>query len=203
MKIHAVVWDLGGVIVRTEDVGPRQALAARYGHTRESLDELVFGGEMGTRAQLGEIDPQELWAWVAETLNAPPEVIPEIEGAFWLGDVLDKSLVSYIRGLKTSYRVGLLSNAWTNLRSLLQDHWKIDDAFHKIVISGEERIMKPDRRIYQKVIDQLAVSPTEAVFIDDFSRNIAGAQAIGMQGIHFRSPKQALHDLEELLGQKG
>ena len=202
MKIAAVIWDLGGVIVRTEDAGPRTALAARYGHTRETLDELVFGGDMGRRAQLGEINPAALWAWVAEALEAPSEVIPEIEAPFWLGDVLDESLVTYIRGLKTSYRVGLLSNAWSNLRHMLETHWEIDDAFHQIVISGEEGLMKPDPRIYHKVVDRLEVSPAETVFIDDFPRNIAGAQAIGMQGIQFRSPKQVLRDLEVLLAKQ-
>ena len=158
---------------------------------------------MGRRAQLGEISPRELWGWVANELGAPSDVIPEIEAAFWLGDVLDESLVAAIRELKTRYRVGLLSNAWNNLRDMLENHWEIDDAFHAMVISGEEGIMKPDAHIYYRVLDLLEVSPEESVFIDDFTRNIAGAQAIGMRGIHFRSPKPAMDELQSLLENKG
>ncbi len=86
---------------------------------------------------------------------------------------------------------------------MLENHWEIEDAFHTMVISGEEGIMKPDAHIYYRVLDLLKVSPEELVLIDDFPRNIAGAQAIGMQGIHFRSPKQALSELHRLLENKG
>ena len=47
------------------------------------------------------------------------------------------------------------------------------------------------------------VQPGQAVFIDDFAHNIAGAEAIGMRGIHFRDTPQALADLSALLDGSG
>ena len=61
MPIKSVIWDIGGVLMRTEDQGPRAELAAELGVTREYLVELVFGGQKGLAAQRGEISPQEIW----------------------------------------------------------------------------------------------------------------------------------------------
>jgi FMN phosphatase YigB (HAD superfamily) len=55
MSIKAVIWDLGGVIVRTEDPTHREKLASDIGITRQHLEQLVFAGEKGEKAQRGEI----------------------------------------------------------------------------------------------------------------------------------------------------
>jgi len=61
MTISAVIWDLGGVLLRTEDFSSRQALADRMGKSRTELENLVFDGDSGDRAQLGEISADEHW----------------------------------------------------------------------------------------------------------------------------------------------
>ena len=62
--------------------------------------------------------------------------------------------------------------------------------FHAIVVSGNERVMKPDPRIFQVLFERHAVTPASAVFIDDVADNAAAAEALGVRGIHFRSPHQ-------------
>ena len=49
--------------------------------------------------------------------------------------------------------------------------------------------MKPKAEIYLLALEQLKVSPSEAVFVDDFIENVIGAQAVGMSAIHFHEPK--------------
>ena len=71
-------------------------------------------------------------------------------------------------------------------------HW-----FDGIVMSGEERTRKPFPEIYQVLLDRFKVNSSEAVFIDDSLRNIKGAEAIGIAGIHFQSPQQLLQDLKQ------
>ena len=55
-KIEAVIWDLGGVIVRTEDLSPRDALAERLDLSRAEINRIVFEGDDRFSAQRGEID---------------------------------------------------------------------------------------------------------------------------------------------------
>lgn len=58
--------------------------------------------------------------------------------------------------------------------------------FEGIVVSGEERLIKPDPRIYQRLLDRYAVDPARALYIDDSARNVAAAEALGMRGWWFR-----------------
>jgi 2-haloacid dehalogenase len=67
--------------------------------------------------------------------------------------------------------------------------------FDGIVVSGVERVMKPDPRIFRILLDRYAVAPRSAVFIDDVSANAAAATALGIHGIHFRSPGQLRREL--------
>lgn len=200
MTIQAIFFDIGGVLVRTIDRAPRQALAERLGMTYEALEELVFGGESGRRAQLGLIAEAEQWAYACQQTGWPVEQVAEFRAQFFAGDRLDTRLVEYIRGLRRLYKTGIISNGMNNTRAMIDGPWGMGALFDAIVISSEVGIMKPDRRIYLHTLQRLDVQPEQAVFIDDFQHNIAGAQSIGMQGIHFINPVQTLAELDALLG---
>ena len=199
MAIKAVIWDIGGVLMRTEDPAPRAKLAAELGVAPDDLEELVFGGEQGTRAQKGELTQTEIWDYVRQQLGLAPGQYPDLRARFFGGDVLDTELIDYIRGLRSNYQIGIISNAWSELPALLEE-WGILDAFDVIVGSGDEGIMKPDPRIYQIALERLAVAPEESVFVDDFMRNIIGARTLGMHAVHFQSRAQTLRELNALLG---
>jgi 2-haloacid dehalogenase len=70
--------------------------------------------------------------------------------------------------------------------------------FDGIVVSGYERIVKPDPRIYQILVDRHGVDPRTAVYVDDLPANVEAAQAIGMTGLVFTTPEQLYADLGEL-----
>jgi 2-haloacid dehalogenase len=70
--------------------------------------------------------------------------------------------------------------------------------FDGIVISGFEGVIKPDPRIFRILCERYAVAPESAVFIDDVPRNALAASAVGIHGIHFRSPGQLREDLASL-----
>lgn len=72
-------------------------------------------------------------------------------------------------------------------------HW-----FEGIVVSGHEKTRKPFPEFYQILFDRYKVNPKSALFIDDSLRNIEGAQAVGLPGIHFQSPEQLKNDLRKL-----
>ena len=62
--------------------------------------------------------------------------------------------------------------------------------FDGILVSGQEKLKKPDPRIYRLLFDRFDIDPSKAIFIDDNSRNIEAALAEGLQGIHFKDPEQ-------------
>jgi len=199
--IKAVFFDRGGVIIRTEFQAPRQALADRLGMEYEDLVKLVFDSPSGIRASHGEISDVEHWVEVIKRLKRPPAEMRAIRDEFFAGDVVDRKIVEFLRSLRPNYFVGLISNAWPDLREYIARQ-KFADAFDYMVISGEVGVMKPEARIYQIALEQAGVRPDEAVFVDDFYENVQGCRAVGMHGIHFRDPQEAMTELRDLLDEK-
>ena len=198
MTIKAVFFDLGGVIVRTEFQAPRQQLAERLGMEYDDLDKLVFNSDSGLKAATGEITSADHWASVLKRLKRPVSELSVIRDEFFAGDIIDRTLVEYIRSLRGKYKTGLISNAWSDLRDFVVRE-KFDDAFDNMVISAEVGAMKPDPRIFQIALEQFNVKPKEAVFVDDFYVNIEGCEKVGIQGIHFQDAESTLKQLKKLL----
>ncbi len=59
------------------------------------------------------------------------------------------------------------------------------DNFDGIVVSGRERLLKPDAAIYKLFLDRHGLAAADCIFIDDSASNVAGAKAVGMHGHHF------------------
>jgi len=197
-KIRAAFFDFGGVIDRTEYQAPRQHLAERLGMEYDDLVRLVFESETSRTASVGGISADEHWAAVMHRLKRSASEAKTIRDEFFAGDVVDRVLVDFIRSLRPHCKTGLISNAWGDLREWLVSE-KIDDAFDRIVISAEVGKVKPKAEIYLLALEQLEVSPSEAVFVDDFIENVEGARAVGMSAIHFQDPESALDELKHLL----
>ena len=198
MTIKAVFFDLGGVIVRTEFQAPRQQLAERLRMEYDDLDKLVFNSDSGLKAAMGEITSAEHWASVLKRLKRPASELSVIRDEFFAGDIIDRTLVEYIRSLRGKYKTGLISNAWSDLRDFVVRE-KFDDAFDNMVISAEVGTMKPEPRIFQIALEQFGVKPKEAIFVDDFYINIEGCEKVGIKGIHFQDAESTLKQLKKLL----
>ena len=201
MTIRAVLFDLGGVIVRTEFQAPRQHLAERLGMEMDDLYRIVFGGGMNgsaVRAMLGEITEEEHWLNIMKILKRPAGEYARVRDEFFAGDIVDRTLLDFLRSLKPKYKTGLISNAWSGLRNYILRE-KFDDVFDVMIISAEVRMAKPSPEIFHLALKQLGVSPGESVFVDDFIENIEACQKVGMQSIHFQDAESAMKQLKALL----
>ena len=183
--IKAVIFDVGGVLVRTEDHSYRRRCEEELGLRPGEAEEIVFNSSMGQKAQKGEISDEELWHWVGKRLDLG-ERLGMFRNDFWAGDVLDKEMVASIRQLRPDYQTAIISNATDALRDTLSNKHGIADAFDVIIGSAEEQLMKPNAEIYQRALEALDRRAEESVFIDDFRRNVDGAQAVGIAAIHYR-----------------
>ena len=199
--IRAVMTDFGGVLVRTGSDQSRRNLERRIGLAPNTVEEIVFAGDVSLRAQSGEVAEAMIWETLARDLNLNEVGLTgqQFRDEFFADDFLDEELISFIRSLRPAYKTGLISNAWSNLRAVLRDTFRIDDAFDSIVVSAEEKVMKPDERIYRIALDRLRVKPYEAIFLDDLQINVDAANALGMQAVHFKSSEQARRDIRALL----
>lgn len=199
MAIRAIIWDVGGVMERTEDSGPRKALAGRLGWDVADLGDLIFGNNDHHRVQLGQISYETHWQNVAQVLGVPFSEVWQIRDEFFAGDKIDYALVDEIRSLKKDYTTAILSNYMIVLRDQVENVWKIGDAFDYLIISAEVGARKPDAAIYRIALDKVGSQPEEAVFLDDFIENVEGARNVGMHTVWFKNPQQALADLRKIL----
>ena len=197
--IKTIIFDLGGVLVRTEDHQPRTALAERLDMTYEELSNFVYGIDSANQATRGEITAEDHKNNVLQKLGLPEDTFSAFGDEFWGGDSLDVQLVEFIQGLRGEYTTALLSNAWDDLRGFLENVWQIEGIFDRIFISAELGLAKPDPEIYQRVITELKQDPSTMIFIDDFIENVEAARKAGLNAIHFKTREQALGELEEYL----
>jgi epoxide hydrolase-like predicted phosphatase len=198
-KIRAVIFDFGGVLVRMVDERPRLKLAHQLGVPMSRIDELVFYSESAKKASLGAISVERHWETVRDALGIKSEDMPEFLEQYWSADDLNWALMDAIRALHPLYKVGLLSNAWDDLRRTLHERWNIDGLFDELVISAEVKMVKPDPRIFHMMVERLGVEPVEAVFIDDIGENIEAAQREGLNAIQYYDTQQTLNQLSEYL----
>ena len=184
-EISAVIFDVGGVLIRTMDRSVRQGLEKRLGLSPGEADQLVFGGDMGTAAQLGKVSADRLWDWVGNQLQLDEAGLHRFRHEFFGGDALDTALVELIRALHANYQTAIISNAMDDLNYVITDLYPMADAFDLIVGSAYEGVMKPDAEIFERTLARLGRRPAEAIFIDDFAHNIEGARVVGMNAIHY------------------
>jgi HAD superfamily hydrolase (TIGR01509 family) len=129
----------------------------------------------------------------------------------WIDEVWNALLVDIpqerldlLTGLKSDYGIYMLSN--TN-----SIHFKVVDAlfaerlgtawpglFDKLFLSHEMGLRKPDRAIYQAVLDEIGGKPEECLFFDDLEANLEGARSVGIQTHHINHPKALIEFFENV-----
>ncbi|MBX3015880.1 MAG: HAD family phosphatase [Caldilineaceae bacterium] len=185
--IKAIIFDMGGVLVRTIDPTPRATWETKLGLAPGDAERIVLNSEMGKRAQTGGITTAELWAWVQGEFGLDDTTLAAFRHAFWAGDVLDDDLVGLIRYLRLNYQTALLSNFMDELQEVITVRHPMADAFDLVVGSAYEKVMKPDAQIYLHTLARLGRQPAEAVFIDDALHNVEGARQVGLAAIHYQA----------------
>jgi epoxide hydrolase-like predicted phosphatase len=199
MNYRAVIFDFGGVLVRMVDEHPRLELARQLGIELQQLDSLIFFSESARKASLGEISVETHWEAVRKSLAISPEAMSGFLDLYWSADDVNWELLEVIRKLRPKYKVGMLSNAWDNLRNTLHSRWNIDGLFDVLVISAEVKMMKPDPRIFHMAVDRLGVQPVETIFIDDIEENVLAARKEGLSIILHQDTQKTISDLHKYL----
>jgi epoxide hydrolase-like predicted phosphatase len=148
-------------------------IALETGELAEDLFEIRF-------AELLEIDHDGL-----------------IDGLF-AGVAPDVAMLEAVRRAHAAgVRTGLVSNSWGVHR---YPHEMFDELFDGVVISGEEGMRKPARRMYELGAERAGVQVEACVFVDDLPFNLEPAEELGMAVVHHTSAESTIPELERLLG---
>jgi 2-haloacid dehalogenase len=96
------------------------------------------------------------------------------------------------------YRIFALSNWSAETFPYAFSKYKFFNKFEDIMISGVEKLIKPDPRFYKVLIQRHGLIPEYSLFIDDVEKNIKAAKALGFQTIHFTEPIMLRSHLVEM-----
>lgn len=200
MPIQAVIFDVGGVLEVNPRTGWPKRWAGRLQMDHASFERVLDGiwapGATGS-ARLEEIERQ-----TAAALSLDQDSLAALMADAWSEYVgsLNRELAVYFAHLRPAYKTGILSNSFVGAREREQEAHRLGELCDAIVYSHEVGMLKPDPRIYRVVCDELDVAPEDAVLLDDVQENVDGARAVGMQGIAFVNNRQAITELDALLG---
>ena len=202
-RISAVVFDFGGVMtpmtmpdrVRpvVDELGiPWKALEDGFAKYRRLMD-----GDFMTIDEMYA----KIWADAGIELDEKihRRILDEDTASFLYRNerTLEWMRVLKARGLK----IGILTNMCTDFarrfRATFPDFIAVADA---VVISGEERIYKPMREIYDLCRERLGVPADEICFVDDVEGNCQGARDAGWQALRFTGNEAAERELGRMLG---
>lgn len=201
--IEAIVLDIGGVLLRTENRTSREKLEQKYDLPPGGSDIFVFDSDAALASTLGTTSPSLIWHNVAEKLSLSTEELEEFKRSFWAGDRVDRELIQFLQEYREDYIVALLSNAWQNFRSVLAEKYQIEEGqtVDKIFISSELGVAKPDQRIYEILADRINCEMNEILFVDDFIENIEAAEALGINTIHYQPGMDLINEIKLRLEQ--
>lgn len=192
----AVVFDVGNVLY---DWNPR-FLYERLIEDDRALD--AFLRDVATKEWHFQHDAGRPFAETSAELSAAhPEFAEHI--AIW-GPRFSETIPGMLPGMRALVEeldaAGVPLFAITNFSG---EFWipfrareaAIFDRFRDIVVSGDEKLVKPDAAIYRLALDRFGLKPDEAIFVDDREDNIAGAEAVGIPGLLFTDAPTLRRDL--------
>lgn len=198
-KITTIIFDLGGVLI---DWNPRYVYRQVFDN-EEKIDwffENICTSDWNEKQDAG----RSLQEATEELVARHPEYESEVRAYYgrWeemLGGPISET-VDILRQVKDSgrYKMYALTNWSAETFPVALERYDFLKWFDGIVMSGEEKTRKPFADIYQTLLDRFKVEPAEALFIDDSLRNIKGAEAVGINGIHLQSPQQLSAELKQM-----
>jgi putative hydrolase of the HAD superfamily len=202
MIYQAVIFDIGGVVVGS----PLAAIAdyeREHGIALGAINRVVATtGAEGSWARLerGELSMDEFYPRFDRDCAAAGVRISAraLMAAMAAAAVPRPAMLEAIRRIRAGgLRAAAVTNNWIseaeNMRAL-QPHFDV------LIESSIVGMRKPDPRIYRLACERLAITPPEAVFLDDIGANLKAARTLGMSTIKVTEPDAALAELEALLG---
>jgi len=187
-----VVFDYGGVICTYQPEDDVALLAGAAGAGVTEFCDAYWAYRLSY--DRAELDGPTYWHKVAAALGrsfdaAQISELIRLDIKSWLH--LQEGTVALVGELAAAgYPLALLSNAPAEIAEAVAE-LPVAGAFQHRAFSCFLGSVKPEPECYRAVLATLGARPGEVIFLDDREPNVAGAQALGIRGVHFTTPEAA------------
>lgn len=210
MAVRAVIWDFGGVFTTSpfERFAAYETARGIPVGTIRKVNATSPDDNAWAKFERSDIDIDRFDALFIEESTALGHPIPGKDVIALLAGEVRPEMVTALDIIRERLICACITN---NVRAGEGPGITFDPAkaaevdkvmarFQLVIESSKVNLRKPDPRIYELACEKLGVAPPEAVYLDDLGINLKPAKALGMQTIKVAHPRQALRELEAILG---
>ena len=207
--VEVVVSDFGGVLT-TPLFAAFAAFQDEVGISPETLGRAMRVGLAEDedlplfQLERGEISEDRFLERLADGLETILDHRPHLHHfrqRFWGALHPNEEMIELMRELKArGLKMAMLTNNVREWEPLWRSMLPVDEIFEEIVDSAFVGCRKPEARIYELTLERIGMPAGACLFIDDLEPNIEGAEAAGMNAVHFRDNAQAIAEIRAALG---
>jgi putative hydrolase of the HAD superfamily len=183
--IRGIIFDCFGVLYQGSTGYLRELTSA------EDQPELA---NLGLSSDYGYLSREEYIQEVSRLTHKTPT---EIEMIMQATHIRNQNLVAFVRTLRPTYKVAMLSNVGRGVMNQLFTQTELDELFDVVVLSSDVGMVKPDPEIFKYTCEKLGLLPDECMMVDDIRDNIASANSLGMYGVVFNTTDEFLSDVRQ------
>ena len=208
MTIKTIIFDFGGVVTNSPIEGFKK-LEDTYGYAKGLITSINMNnpnsnawaqserGEINIDTFLSQFEKEALE--IGQKINAN-EILMQLYGS--LRPIMVNKIISLAKSKK--YKLICLTNVLKGIKKFMpkereEDVNNIMSYFDVIYESYKIGMRKPESRIYEYIIENLAIIPNEAVFLDDLGMNLKTAKKLGINTIKVVDPEESIKELDLLL----
>ena len=192
-----ILFDLGKVIFDFDHMIAAAKMSVHCSLTKEEIYNLFFDSDLTDKYERGQISSQDFFVGVKTMLKANiafKEFVPIWNEIFWpmegMYEILDT--------LKGQFRIYLVSNVnelhFDHLHNKFPEYFQF---FDYLFLSYKLGLRKPDLSIYQLIIKDLNMSPSQIIYTDDRIELVEPAKEIGLDAFVFKSKEQFIGELRK------
>ena len=194
--IKNIIFDIGNVLL---DFNPKVYVKSKV--TEEKVEEIyksIFQSYEWPMLDRGTITEEDAKRNIINRKIENEELINLVFENWY--DILIPIQISVkiLKKLKQNgYKIYYLSNFHLAAFEHVTKKHDFFGLFDGGVVSYEENLLKPEKEIYEKIVDRYELEPSQTIFIDDTKENVEAAMKSGLKGIILNNPKDLKAQLEE------
>jgi putative hydrolase of the HAD superfamily len=194
--IKNVVFDIGNVLLNFE---PKEYVRSKVIEEKvEEIYESIFKSEEWPMLDRGTITEAAAKENIIKRKIENEEFINAVFQDWYAILSPIESSVDILKKLKENgYKLFYLSNFHLAAFEYVTKNHDFFELFYGGIVSYKEKLLKPEKEIYDKILDTYKLEPSETIFIDDTEENVTAARKHGIHGIVLKDPK----DLKALLNE--